>query len=100
MAADVPRLAAMSHKLAAHKRANKPHDKLASSFNEAFERSRARRAMRAGGLPKPAFPDDLPIAEHRTEIAELVAKHQIVIVCGETGSGKTTQLPKICLALG
>ena len=100
MAADVPRLAATAHKLATLKRANEPHDKLATSFDEAVERSRARRAMRAGGLPKPAFPDDLPIAEHRTEIAELVAKHQVVIVCGETGSGKTTQLPKICLALG
>ena len=47
-----------------------------------------------------SFPDDLPIAERREEIACAIAAHQVVIVAGETGSGKTTQLPKICLALG
>jgi len=47
-----------------------------------------------------SFPDDLPIAERREEIARAIAAHQVVIVAGETGSGKTTQLPKICLALG
>src|SRR5258706_4620375 len=46
------------------------------------------------------FPEELPIAQHRERIAELVASHPVTIVCGETGSGKTTQLPKICLALG
>ncbi|MBC8021936.1 MAG: ATP-dependent RNA helicase HrpA, partial [Burkholderiales bacterium] len=46
------------------------------------------------------FPEDLPIAQHRDRIAELIAKHPVTIVCGETGSGKTTQLPKICLAIG
>ncbi len=43
---------------------------------------------------------DLPIAEHVDEIAQLICNHQVVIVAGETGSGKTTQLPKICLGLG
>jgi ATP-dependent helicase HrpA len=46
------------------------------------------------------FPEDLPIAQHREQIAQLVAKHPVTIVCGETGSGKTTQLPKISLAIG
>jgi ATP-dependent helicase HrpA len=46
------------------------------------------------------FPEELPISQHRDRIAELVAKHPVTIVCGETGSGKTTQIPKICLALG
>jgi ATP-dependent helicase HrpA len=46
------------------------------------------------------FPDGLPIAERREDIAAAIAEHQVVIVAGETGSGKTTQLPKICLALG
>jgi len=46
------------------------------------------------------FPEDLPIAARREAIAEAIAAHQVVIVAGETGSGKTTQLPKICLALG
>ena len=46
------------------------------------------------------FPEDLPIAQHRDRIAQLIAAHPVTIVCGETGSGKTTQLPKICLAIG
>ncbi len=49
--------------------------------------------------PSIDFPT-LPISEKRDQIAELIKKHQVIILCGETGSGKTTQLPKICLALG
>jgi ATP-dependent RNA helicase HrpA len=50
--------------------------------------------------PRPEFPPELPICERREEIAKAISSHQVVIVCGETGSGKTTQLPKICLGLG
>ncbi len=46
------------------------------------------------------FPESLPVSARRDEIAEAMRKHQVIIVCGETGSGKTTQLPKIALALG
>ena len=46
------------------------------------------------------FPDDLPVSQMRGEIADAIRDHQVVIVAGETGSGKTTQLPKIALALG
>ncbi|MEY4591243.1 MAG: hypothetical protein RIR18_138 [Pseudomonadota bacterium] len=46
------------------------------------------------------FPPALPVNERKDDIAALIRKHQVVIVCGETGSGKTTQLPKICLELG
>jgi ATP-dependent helicase HrpA len=55
-----------------------------------------RRAL----APRPEFPEELPIAARLGEIAKAIAAHQVVIVCGETGSGKTTQLPKLCLALG
>ena len=51
-------------------------------------------------LPRPSFPPDLPVTGRREEIAKAISEHQVVIVCGETGSGKTTQLPKICLELG
>jgi ATP-dependent helicase HrpA len=51
-------------------------------------------------LPPITFPEDLPVSGRREDIAEALAKHQVIIVCGETGSGKTTQLPKICLAMG
>jgi len=51
-------------------------------------------------LPAPSFDEALPVNARRGEIARAFANHQVIIVCGETGSGKTTQLPKICLALG
>ena len=58
------------------------------------------RERRAAHVPKPEFSDDLPINQRRAEIAAAIAQHQVVVICGETGSGKTTQLPKICLELG
>jgi len=51
-------------------------------------------------VPKITYPDDLPVAARRGDIAAAIRDHQVVIVAGETGSGKTTQLPKICLELG
>src|SRR5213078_473057 len=45
-------------------------------------------------------PQELPVVQKRSEIAAVIAKHQVIVLCGETGSGKTTQLPKICLDLG
>lgn len=56
-------------------------------------------AARQAAVPAITYPD-LPISERREEIADAVRKHQVVVVAGETGSGKTTQLPKICLELG
>jgi len=56
--------------------------------------------QRAANLPKPRYPEDLPVVARREEIARAIAAHQVVIVSGETGSGKTTQLPKICLEIG
>jgi ATP-dependent helicase HrpA len=65
-----------------------------------IEKSLKKRQQRAFNLPKPQFPDDLPVSLRRDDIAATIAKHQVVIVAGETGSGKTTQLPKICLSIG
>ncbi len=61
---------------------------------------RAERADRRAALGPIAYPPDLPVVERRADIAAAVAAHQVVIVAGETGSGKTTQLPKICLETG
>ncbi|MEB2541398.1 ATP-dependent RNA helicase HrpA [Burkholderia cenocepacia] len=65
---------------------------------------RRERPPRAPVAPNPVppitYPESLPVSGKRDEIARAIADHQIVIVCGETGSGKTTQLPKICLDLG
>ncbi|RLA49319.1 MAG: ATP-dependent RNA helicase HrpA [Gammaproteobacteria bacterium] len=51
-------------------------------------------------VPEIIYPEELPIAERREEIARAIRENQVVIIAGETGSGKTTQLPKICLELG
>jgi ATP-dependent helicase HrpA len=51
-------------------------------------------------LPAISFPDELPVSGRREDIMAALQQHQVIIVCGETGSGKTTQLPKICLSLG
>ena len=55
---------------------------------------------RGNPLPPITFPESLPVSTRRDEIAQALQQHQVVIVCGETGSGKTTQLPKIALQLG
>ncbi|MBA4141857.1 MAG: ATP-dependent RNA helicase HrpA [Nitrosospira sp.] len=57
-------------------------------------------SSRLANLPKPVYAEDLPVVARREEIAGAVRENQVVIVSGETGSGKTTQLPKICLELG
>ncbi|MBX3618226.1 ATP-dependent RNA helicase HrpA [Nitrosomonas sp.] len=54
---------------------------------------------RLAQLPNPVYADDLPVNLRREEIKQAIENHQIVIICGETGSGKTTQIPKICLEL-
>jgi ATP-dependent helicase HrpA len=51
-------------------------------------------------VPSIQYPPELPVSERRAEVAELIRRHQVVVLCGETGSGKSTQLPKICLGLG
>ncbi|MDP1558259.1 MAG: ATP-dependent RNA helicase HrpA [Nitrosomonas sp.] len=56
-------------------------------------------ARRLANLPKPAYLENLPVVERHEEILHAIRDHQVVIICGETGSGKTTQLPKICLEL-
>jgi ATP-dependent helicase HrpA len=58
------------------------------------------RAARAASVPVITYPEELPVSANRDEIREAIEKHPVVIVCGETGSGKTTQLPKICLEAG
>src|SRR5574340_809507 len=62
--------------------------------------SALRRKARLDALGAIEFPTDLPVAGKREDLARALAGNQVVIVCGETGSGKTTQLPKICLTLG
>ncbi|OBK71890.1 ATP-dependent RNA helicase HrpA [Mycobacterium sp. 1274761.0] len=73
-------------------------DKL-GQLSEQITRAEALVATRQAALPTITYPD-LPVSSRRDEIAAAIQAHQVVVVAGETGSGKTTQLPKICLDLG
>jgi ATP-dependent helicase HrpA len=64
------------------------------------EAAEARIAARRDSVPVITYPAELPISQRREEIAAAIRDHQVVVIAGETGSGKTTQLPKICLELG
>ncbi|MBF4069709.1 ATP-dependent RNA helicase HrpA [Burkholderia pseudomallei] len=89
----------------AQKRAGTPGEPQPAERRDAGpEAARAPHAPRTRCAPNPVppitFAESLPVSGKRDEIARAIAAHPVVIVCGETGSGKTTQLPKICLALG
>jgi len=70
------------------------------AFEDALAKSRAASEARAASAPVPTFDDSLPIAREAGKIIELIRANQVVVIAGETGSGKTTQLPKLCLAAG
>ncbi|MEV5817747.1 ATP-dependent RNA helicase HrpA [Micromonospora haikouensis] len=63
-------------------------------------RAEQRLADRRAAVPRITYPAGLPVSERKGDLAAAIRDHQVVIVAGETGSGKTTQLPKICLELG
>ncbi|MEW2287848.1 ATP-dependent RNA helicase HrpA [Streptomyces sp. NPDC047841] len=63
-------------------------------------KAEARMAERRSRVPAVTYPEQLPVSQKKDEIAAAIRDHQVVIVAGETGSGKTTQIPKICLELG
>ncbi|MES4887177.1 ATP-dependent RNA helicase HrpA [Streptomyces sp. NPDC096012] len=63
-------------------------------------KAEARMAERHSRVPTVTYPEQLPVSQKKDEIAAAIRDHQVVIVAGETGSGKTTQIPKICLELG
>ncbi len=90
------RLKGLRKRLETHKPISRDLEKL----KREMENSLAARERRAELLPRPEFPEALPVSARREEIAETIRRHQVVIVAGETGSGKTTQLPKICLLAG
>ncbi|OGS90252.1 MAG: ATP-dependent RNA helicase HrpA [Gallionellales bacterium GWA2_60_18] len=69
-------------------------------MNAELSANAMRRKVRLDALGEIEFPAELPVVGRREDLARAIGEHQVVIVCGETGSGKTTQLPKICLMLG
>jgi ATP-dependent helicase HrpA len=100
MLADRRRLRAQLRKIEEALKAGKAVDKDADRLRTVIESACARADARRAGKPEIQYPAELPVSQKRDEIARAIEQHQVVIVCGETGSGKTTQLPKICLDIG
>ncbi|HJW05580.1 MAG TPA: DEAD/DEAH box helicase, partial [Rhodanobacter sp.] len=71
-----------------------------ASLRADIERSAAKRRARAAAKPPIRLDESLPISARGEDIVKLIRAHQVVVIAGETGSGKTTQLPKLCLAAG
>lgn len=97
---DRPGLRRRLSALKRRRRLGQPYDRGLAALAQAVAASAALVASRREGLPCPDYPPELPVVQRREELLELIGKHQVVIVCGETGSGKSTQLPKLCLELG
>jgi len=100
MIADQSRLADQLVRLGRLAEHDRDFERLLRQAHAAIEQSRTKADERRRRTPQTRYPTELPVVARRAEIADLIARHQVTIVCGETGSGKTTQLPKICLDLG
>ena len=74
--------------------------KALSAIGDEIAQAAARVSAIDAAIPEIEYPEQLPVSAHRDEIAEAIENNQVVIIAGETGSGKTTQIPKICLDLG
>ncbi len=75
-------------------------DAAIAAISAEIDTAAARVAARRATVPTPTYPAELPVSQRREDLLAAIGGHQVVIVAGETGSGKTTQLPKICLELG
>jgi len=75
-------------------------DRAVTELAADMARAAQRIARRRAAVPELSYPAELPVSQRKDDIAAVIKAHQVVIVAGETGSGKTTQLPKICLELG
>lgn len=81
-------------------RAEKPYDQALEKWQSQLARSQAEVVRRQQLIPAEIEFPNLPVCEKRDEIAQIIANNQVVVLAGETGSGKTTQIPKICLSIG
>ncbi|MFI9721205.1 ATP-dependent RNA helicase HrpA [Streptomyces sp. NPDC052396] len=92
----------LGRRLDGARRIHKPEARTAvfAEITAEIDQAEQRIARRRAAVPAVSYPEQLPVSQKRDEILAAVRDHQVVIVAGETGSGKTTQIPKICLELG
>ena len=100
MLVDQRRLSARIHGIGKIK-SQEAQQAVAAEIQLQIEQAQLRVENRKSAVKKPiVFPESLPVSQRKAEIQKLLSEHQVVVVAGETGSGKTTQLPKMCLELG
>ena len=100
MLVDKRRLSARIHGIGKIK-SQEAQQAVAAEIQQQIEQARLRVESRKSAVQNPiVFPESLPVSQRKTEIEKLLSEHQVIVVAGETGSGKTTQLPKMCLELG
>jgi ATP-dependent helicase HrpA len=100
MGADQYKLVRRLNEIEKLARAEKPCSDALEKWQAQLARSQARVQARMALVPEQIEFPPLPVCEKRDEIAQIIANHQVVVLAGETGSGKTTQIPKICLSIG
>ena len=100
MLVDKRRLSARIHGIGKIK-SQEAQQAVAAEIEQQIEQARLRVESRKSAVKNPiVFPESLPVSQRKAEIEKLLSEHQVIVVAGETGSGKTTQLPKMCLELG
>ena len=100
MLVDKRRLSARIHGIGKIK-SQEAQQAVAAEIEQQIEQARLRVENRKSAVQNPiVFPESLPVSQRKAEIEKLLSEHQVIVVAGETGSGKTTQLPKMCLELG
>ena len=100
MLVDQRRLSACIHGIGKIK-SQEAQQAVADEIQQQIEQARLRVEQRKSAVQNPiVFPESLPVSQRKVEIQKLLSEHQVIVVAGETGSGKTTQLPKMCLELG
>ena len=100
MLVDQRRLSARIHGIGKIK-SQEAQQAVAAEIQQQIEQARLRVEQRKSAVQNPiVFPESLPVSQRKVEIQKLLSEHQVIVVAGETGSGKTTQLPKMCLELG
>ena len=100
MVKDQAELTRLSHQVAQRQKRGQACDKLLQQLEAKVLTSQTIYQKRKNALPKLDYPPQLPVSGQREKLVQLISKHQVVILAGETGSGKTTQLPKLCLEAG
>lgn len=97
---DAHRLSRALDVIVTHQQKKLPVDKHISRFENDLAQALDQQTKKAAAFPVVSFPDALPVSQKRDDIAALIQAHQVVVIAGETGSGKTTQIPKILLSIG